>query len=63
MLSTPPAALRAALLQKEAATILGVSPRTLHNWRRDGFGPQPYEDGGRWLYDRAAIEAYAAGVR
>jgi len=63
MISTPPAALRAALLQKEAAAILGVTARTLRNWRRYGFGPQPHEDGGRLLYDRAAVDAFAAGAR
>lgn len=63
MLSTPPAALRAALLQKEAAELLGVSVRTLSNWRRDGFGPQPIRDGGRLLYDRATVEAFSRGAR
>ncbi len=59
---TPPAAFRAGLLQKEAAAILGITARTLQNWRLRGFGPQPYEDGGRLLYDRAAVEAFKSGA-
>jgi hypothetical protein len=32
------------------------------NWRNAGFGPQPTRDGARWLYDRAAIEAFRTGA-
>lgn len=63
MISTPPAALRAALTQQEAAKFLGVTSRTLRNWRSAGFGPQPIRDGVAMLYDRAAIEAFAEGAR
>ena len=62
-MTSTPAALRAALLQKEASAALGVSVRTLLNWRKAGYGPQPTWDGGRWLYDRAEIDAHLAGVR
>lgn len=62
-MSNVPAALRAALNQKEAAALLGVTPRTLQNWRADNFGPQPVRDGVSLLYDRAAVEAFAMGVR
>lgn len=63
MLSTIPATFRSGLLQREAASALGVSVRTLHNWQRTGFGPQPIRDAGRLLYDGASIEAFKAGVR
>lgn len=60
---TAPIHLRSAMLQNEAAAFLGVTPRTLRNWRRAGFGPQPREDGGHLLYDRAELEAFARGAR
>jgi DNA-binding transcriptional MerR regulator len=59
----PPAAVRAALVQTEAAAFLGVNRRTLHNWRRAGFGPKPSRVAGRLLYDRAELEAFARGAR
>lgn len=59
---SPPAALRAGLTQAEAAAILRVTDRTLRNWRKAGFGPQPVRDGGRVLYDRGAVEAFQAGA-
>ena len=62
MLTTLPSTLRCGLTQAEAAALLGVCERTLLNWRKSGFGPQPVRDGGRWLYDRAAIQAFAAGA-
>jgi transcriptional regulator with XRE-family HTH domain len=62
MLTTPPATLRAGLTQLETAKLLEVSERTLLNWRRNGFGPQPTRDGARWLYDRGAVEAFRAGA-
>lgn len=60
---TFPVHLRDGLNQIEAAAALGISPRTLRNWRQGGFGPQPVQDGGRLLYDRAAVEAFALGAR
>jgi predicted site-specific integrase-resolvase len=50
----------------ETAIILGVSRQTLNNWHRSGFGPQPVREGNRpgarLLYDRAEVEAFAAGA-
>jgi excisionase family DNA binding protein len=63
MLNSVPAALRHGLRQKEAAVQLGVSPRTLQRWMRDGFGPQPHRDGSHVLYDPADIMAFLAGAR
>lgn len=37
---------------KQLATILGVSPRTLRNWRRDGRGP-------RWVVYSYGVIRYA----
>ena len=62
MLTLPPAALRAGLSQIEAASLLGVTRRTLNNWRQAGFGPQPIRDGRRLLYDRGQVEAFRTGV-
>lgn len=66
MLTTPSPTLRLGLNQVEAAAILGVSRQTLNNWRRSGFGPRPVRDGqrpgARLLYDRADVEAFAAGA-
>lgn len=62
MLNLPPATLRAGLSQVEAAALLGTTRRTLNNWHRSGFGPQPVRDGARLLYDRAEVEAFAAGA-
>jgi DNA-binding transcriptional MerR regulator len=62
MTTTPPVSLRAGLTQSETARLLKVSERTLLNWRRAGFGPQPIRDGSFWLYDRSAVEAFQAGA-
>jgi len=59
MLSNP---LRPGLTAPEAASILGVTDRTLRNWRREGFGPAPRRLGGSVLYDPAEVEAFRAGV-
>lgn len=58
-----PARLREGLLQTETAVELNKSTRTLQRWARAGFGPQPYRDGARVLYDPAAVAAFKAGVR
>jgi DNA-binding transcriptional MerR regulator len=63
MPNTPPPHLRAALQQGEAADLIGVTPRTLRNWRKSGFGPTPVRDGCRLLYDRAEVSAFMAGAR
>ena len=46
----------------EAARILGVSPKTIDNWRWKGQGP-PYHKIGRRLvrYHRADLAKFAAG--
>lgn len=58
-----PARLREGLLQKEAALKLGTTTRTLQRWQRANFGPQPYRDGGRLLYDPTDLAAFIAGAR
>ena len=63
MSSLTPAHLRGGLLQREVAASLGVSKRTLSNWLKQGHGPRPVRDGNRLLYDRADVDAFAAGVR
>lgn len=66
MLTTPSPALRLGLSQIEAAALLGISRRTLNNWQRANFGPRPVREGerpgARLLYDRAEVEAFAAGA-
>ena len=59
--STQP--LRSGLSPAEVASALGVTTRTLRNWRKVDFGPVPISDRGRLLYDRAAVEAFARGAR
>jgi DNA-binding transcriptional MerR regulator len=56
------AKLRRGLRQTEVAAKLGVTPRTLQRWARDGFGPQPHRDGASVLYDPADIAAFTAGA-
>lgn len=51
------------MIQREVASQLGVSRRTLSNWRKAGFGPPPIQVGRTLLYDAAAVEAFARGVR
>lgn len=51
------------LIQKDVAATLGVSVRTLNNWLRQGYGPQPRRVGPALLYDQAAVEAFTRGVR
>jgi hypothetical protein len=53
----------AAMLQKDVAAELGVSPRTLSRWLRDGYGPTAVRVGTNLLYDRAAVDAFVAGAR
>ncbi len=48
------------LSQGQAATILGLSPRTLERYRCTGFGP-PYVKGGRRvLYRPADLDIWIA---
>lgn len=62
VLRPPSATLRLGMSQVEAAARLGVSRRTLHNWQRTNYGPQPVRDGARLLYDPADVAAFAAGA-
>lgn len=63
MTTSAPPYLRSALLQREAAEMLGVTPKTLRAWLHSGYGPQPVRDGSRLLYDRAELSAFLAGAR
>lgn len=66
LLTTTSPTLRLGLSQVEAATLLGITRRTLNNWQRANFGPRPVREGdrpgARLLYDRAEVEAFAAGA-
>lgn len=46
------------LSQREAATLLGLSPRTLERYRCTGFGPAYRKLGRRVLYASADIDAW-----
>jgi predicted DNA-binding transcriptional regulator AlpA len=49
------------LCETEAAQALGVSPRSLQRWRRDGGGPSYIRAGARRvLYDAAEIDRWTA---
>ncbi len=54
-----------ALSTDEAATYLGISPRTLEDWRYRGGGPVFHKVGRRLVrYLTASLEAYlASGAR
>jgi hypothetical protein len=45
---------------KEAAALLGLSPRTLENWRNLRQGPTFLKFGSRVLYAESALKAFAA---
>ena len=51
--------IRRRLTEHEAADILGVSHRTLQQWRRTGGGPPYLKLGSAVRYDAAALEAWA----
>jgi predicted DNA-binding transcriptional regulator AlpA len=52
------------LSQREAATMLGLSSRTLERWRSSGDGPNFIKAGHRVLYNPTDLEAWiAAHVR
>jgi predicted site-specific integrase-resolvase len=45
---------------REAARILGRSPRTLIRWREEGYGPKVVGQIGKsYLYNRKDVEAFA----
>lgn len=47
-----------AVGEREAARLLGVSARTLFNWRAAGRGPRFKREGGRILYATAALSRW-----
>lgn len=49
------------LTQGEAAALLGLTDRTLRNWRRDSYGPAPVKYGSALLYRRSEVEVFRAG--
>lgn len=63
MSNLPGAELPPVMIQRDAASRLGVTARTMRNWQRAGFGPPATRVGAAVLYDRAAIEAFARGAR
>lgn len=63
LVTVPDNTLRPGLLQKEVAEALGCSRRTLTNWLRAGYGPQPIRVGNNLLYNPADVQAFAAGAR
>jgi excisionase family DNA binding protein len=50
------------LTNAEVARILGITPRTLENWRQQGRGPEYLKDGKVVRYERAAVERYIASM-
>jgi Helix-turn-helix domain len=48
------------LTNREAASFLHLSPRTLEKHRMFGIGPRFYKFGGKVIYDMADIEAWIA---
>lgn len=44
----------------DAATYLGLSPRTLANWKGRGIGPRSVRVGGRCFYRLAELDAFIA---
>ncbi|MBA8988889.1 MULTISPECIES: helix-turn-helix transcriptional regulator [Curtobacterium] len=47
----------------DVAALLGVSPKTLANWRSAGVGPSYFKIGGRVRYDRAVILTWLDAAR
>lgn len=59
-----PSTTPALLDQHQVAHILGVSPRTLEDWRVTGHGPDFVKLSYRTVrYELAAIEAFIKGAR
>lgn len=50
---------RQLLTAKQAGTLLGVAPKTLANWRTLGTGPKFHKTGGKILYLRRDLVAFA----
>lgn len=51
------------LSEREAADRLGVSPRTLQDWRRRSYGPTYLKLGRRVAYHPADLDAFEASCR
>ena len=51
------------LSSDEAAPLIGVTPKTLANWRVAGRGPQHIRAGRKVTYDVADIEIWKADRR
>lgn len=51
------------LTTEEAAPLIGVEPKTAHNWRSIGCGPRHIRVGRLVRYDPADIEAWKAARR
>lgn len=51
------------LSEREAATKLGLSPRTLQDWRRRSCGPAFLKLGKRVAYHPADLDAFQARCR
>ena len=47
----------------QVAEVLGLSPRTLEKWRLEGDGPVFHKFGGRVVYSRDDLDAWAEGCR
>lgn len=48
----------ARLTERDAAAELGVAPKTLRNWRYDGFGPRYIKVGRSVRYDTAELDRW-----
>lgn len=51
------------LRRHQVAQRLGVGPRQLFAWRRDGTGPPVYKIGTQYKYDAQQLEAWIADRR
>jgi len=51
------------LSQLQAADVLGTTTRTLRRWAHANYGPPATKVGRAVVYDRAAVDAFARGVR
>jgi predicted site-specific integrase-resolvase len=47
----------------DACVMLGIVPRTAHEWSVRGYGPQPRRIGGRVYYLKSEIDAFLQEVR
>jgi len=54
-----PSILPMLMTTDETAFVLRVAPKTIRNWRTIGKGPEPVKVGGRTLYPRTNVLAFA----